>query len=181
MSDMNQNYDIDPRVLDDVRDERIRQMDKFGPTKNMPPDVWMLIAGEEYGETCGAALDVMRNGGTDEAVDQECIQLAAVMVAWREERYRGLSRSRGWSVAKPQIPLLILGREYGNLCRALHDATYEGAAPSDVDRALSQMADAISHWQGLRDRREWQVEPRPEHHYDEEDSSSGSGSSTSSP
>lgn len=171
---MNRNYDVDSRVLDDIRVERIRQMDKFGPLKHMPPDVWMLIAGEEYGETCGAVLDAMRNGGTEEAVDQESIQLTAIMVAWREERYRGLSPSKGWSVSKPEVPMLVVGREYGNVCRALHDATYEDADPADVDRALQQMADAIRHWQDLREKQEWQVVPKSEHHYEAADSDAGS-------
>lgn len=160
-------YNIDEKVIDDIRAERVRQMDAFGPTKHMPPDVWMMIAGEEYGETCVAVLDAMRNGGEEKAVDQEATQLTSVMVAWREERYRGLSPSKGWSVSKPEVPMLVVGREFGNVCRALHDATYEGADPAGVDAALRNLEDAVRHWIDLRESQEWSVVPKFERHYDE--------------
>ena len=50
-----------------------------------------MIAGEEFGEICRAAHDAMFQRSSGEHMDQEIVQLIAVLVAWREERMQGRS------------------------------------------------------------------------------------------
>lgn len=64
--------------LRDIVDERIAQDYAWGE-QNHPPDQWLTILGEEYGEVCRAVLD-------DDMVAyrKELIQVAAVAVAMIE-------------------------------------------------------------------------------------------------
>ena len=50
-----------------------------------------MIAGEELAEICRAAHDAIFEASPAEDMDQQTVQLIAVLVAWREERLRGHS------------------------------------------------------------------------------------------
>ena len=44
-------------VLDEVADERQRQDAQWGTGRHHPPELWLTVLGEEYGEACRAALE----------------------------------------------------------------------------------------------------------------------------
>lgn len=71
-------------VLIDVRAERDRQDRKWGE-QNHNLMVWLAVLGEEYGESCKAALDSRVGSKTGKAtladVRMELVQTAAVAVA----------------------------------------------------------------------------------------------------
>jgi hypothetical protein len=66
------------QVMSMMTAERKRQDEKWGE-QNHTNGVWALILGEEFGESCQAALDK-----SDKEVVQELIQVAAVCIAWIE-------------------------------------------------------------------------------------------------
>ena len=71
-------------ALKDVIDERKRQDDKWGE-QNHNPFIYLAILGEEYGETCQAALHA-RYGKPDDKdnlakLREEAVQTAAVALA----------------------------------------------------------------------------------------------------
>ena len=87
-------YQIDQRVLDAIVKERQRQIDKWGRYKDMPPPVWLMVLGEEFGEACAAAHDTLyddSNKGDEDHLEAELVQVAAVAIAWLEERKLGMS------------------------------------------------------------------------------------------
>ena len=84
-------YEIMPSLIQEVTAERVRQIDKWGPQKDASPETWLMIAGEEFGEICRAAHDAIFEGSPADDMDQEIVQLIAVLVAWREERLQGYS------------------------------------------------------------------------------------------
>ena len=84
-------YEIMPTLIQEVSAERVRQIEKWGSKKDAPPETWLMIAGEEFGEICRAAHDALFQGSSAENMDQEIVQLIAVLVAWREERLQGYS------------------------------------------------------------------------------------------
>ena len=53
------------RILEDIVAERGRQELKWGTRYELPPGEWSLILGEEVGEVCEAALEVMYPGVND--------------------------------------------------------------------------------------------------------------------
>lgn len=59
----------------DVFEERVRQDVKWGE-QNHSPEKWMLIIGEEYGETCKEILE-----GDPKKYRQELVQLTASCLA----------------------------------------------------------------------------------------------------
>src|SRR5258708_56706 len=76
-------------VLWDVVAERRRQDEKFGllPPSILPgKDEWRKLAvlGEEVGEVARAMLETDLGNDTQEHVEEELIQVAAVAVAWVE-------------------------------------------------------------------------------------------------
>ena len=85
------DYEIMPSLIEEVTAERVRQIEKWGSVKDSSPETWLMIAGEEFGEICRAAHDAMFQGSSGEHMDQEIVQLIAVLVAWREERMQGHS------------------------------------------------------------------------------------------
>ena len=92
-----ESYQIDQRVMDAIATERQRQIDKWGRYKDMPPPTWLMILGEEFGEACAAAHDTLYDvaGKADEDhLDAELVQVAAVAIAWLEERRLGMSMCR---------------------------------------------------------------------------------------
>ena len=73
-------------VFYEIKEERTLQDKKWGE-QNHPPYKWMAILGEEYGETCKAALE-----GNIEGYRAELIQAAAVCVAAIESLDRDIKR-----------------------------------------------------------------------------------------
>ena len=78
-----------PHAIYRVRDERLRQDEKWGE-QNHSPEVWIRILGEEFGEVCAAANE-------SELVDykHELIQVAAVAVAAVESLERQVRQGLG--------------------------------------------------------------------------------------
>ena len=78
-------------VLDEVRLERVRQDEKWGPQNHNPAE-WLMVLGEEVGEANKAALEARFAGefyASDKpsgliAYREELIQVAAVAVAMIE-------------------------------------------------------------------------------------------------
>jgi NTP pyrophosphatase (non-canonical NTP hydrolase) len=64
-----------------VREERVRQYNKFG-NQHMTPSQWLVVLGEEYGELCKAVCD----GDYQNSLD-ELIQVAAVCANIYEQNY----------------------------------------------------------------------------------------------
>ena len=77
---------IQLRAMEDVLVERRRQDCKWGVQRH-PPEWWLVILGEEYGEACQAALADMftKNRRTGEKRSgeyrKELVQVAAVALA----------------------------------------------------------------------------------------------------
>ena len=44
-------------ILEDVYQERQRQDSQWGTARDHPPELWLTVLGEEYGEACRAALE----------------------------------------------------------------------------------------------------------------------------
>ena len=68
---------MNDRVLQDIHKERDRQDRKWGE-QNHNPFVWLAILGEEYGESCKAALE---SSVDDSIYRKELIEVAAVAIA----------------------------------------------------------------------------------------------------
>ena len=62
-------------ILQEIRDERKRQDDKWGSQRHLPPYTWMTILMEEVGESAQAALEENPN------YEVELVQVATVAVA----------------------------------------------------------------------------------------------------
>lgn len=79
-------------ALDKVLGERVKQDRKWG-VQDHNDDKWYRILGEEFGEI-GHALNELDYGTskpndmTEEELEDEIIQTAAVCVAWLESRWR---------------------------------------------------------------------------------------------
>jgi NTP pyrophosphatase (non-canonical NTP hydrolase) len=75
-------------MLQRVRDERQRQIAKFGDQRQNDNMEWTAILAEEMGEAAKAALDSRpgtRTGyATEDELQNELIQTAAVAIAWAE-------------------------------------------------------------------------------------------------
>lgn len=70
-------------VLEEVREERVRQDAKWGQQDHHPTE-WLSILGEEFGEVCKAVCEAhfkYENGETWENYREELIQVAAVAVS----------------------------------------------------------------------------------------------------
>lgn len=82
------------KVFDEVFDERIRQHKKWGEQNHKPPE-WLMILGEEVGETNKAALETFfsyREADRDYSeYRKELVQVAAVAVAMIESLDRARS------------------------------------------------------------------------------------------
>ena len=78
-------------LLESIHKARQRQIDKWGRYKDMPPQTWLMILGEEFGEACSAAHDTIYGGKHDGELEAELIQVAAVAIAWLEEMQLGMS------------------------------------------------------------------------------------------
>lgn len=78
----------DTRALVDVLTERDRQDAKWGE-QNHDPFLYLTVLGEEYGETCQAALDARFKAASLEKLREEAVQTAAVALAIVECLDRG--------------------------------------------------------------------------------------------
>lgn len=77
-------------IIKAVKDERKRQIDKWGSQRDRPLFYWMSVLGEEYGEVCQAALQSdgrWETGATNEDVKEELVQVMAVCAAILEEYF----------------------------------------------------------------------------------------------
>lgn len=70
----------DTPALASVLAERIRQEKKWGP-QNHDPFTYLTILGEEFGETCEAALHSKFGGPKASGSREEAVQTAAVALA----------------------------------------------------------------------------------------------------
>lgn len=78
MSDYDDGLELMRRrrsIANAVLAENIRQDKKWGEERDLDPEIWMTILGEEFGETCQAALQ------HDPNYRYELIQVAAVAIA----------------------------------------------------------------------------------------------------
>jgi NTP pyrophosphatase (non-canonical NTP hydrolase) len=80
-------------ALQSVLDERKRQDAKWGQ-QNHDPFLYLTILGEEYGETCQAALEARFGSGSLDHLREEAVQTAAVALAIIECLDR---KQWGWS------------------------------------------------------------------------------------
>ena len=68
-------------IFEKIRAERQRQIDKWGDDRNLDPFVWIAILSEELGE---ASQEVLKHNSQDK-LEAEIVQIAAVAVAWLED------------------------------------------------------------------------------------------------
>ena len=82
------------RIFNRISEERAKQDTKWGE-RNHNDYMWLTILAEEMGEAAQAALRPLDDNeaisGTNELLDDEIIQCAAVAVAWLECRNRNRS------------------------------------------------------------------------------------------
>ena len=92
------------KILNEVRQERKRQDEKWGEQNHNPAD-WLMILSEEVGEASKAALEakfVHDDGGL--RYRKELIQVAAVAVAMVESLDRGNFWLNGWTCPAKEKP-----------------------------------------------------------------------------
>lgn len=81
-----------PDVMRDVREERIRQIEKFGQDNPLVtgPDAYRLaILSEEHGEVAREVCEAILGNDVDRAdLYKELIQVAAVSSSWAEQMLR---------------------------------------------------------------------------------------------
>lgn len=80
---MNLHQPLLTTALASVLEERSRQDAKWGE-QNHDPFTYLVVAGEEYGELCQAALHARFGGHAAEKLREEAVQLAAVALAMVE-------------------------------------------------------------------------------------------------
>ena len=88
-SDFTDRTAIRNKVLTDVVDERVRQMDLFG-NDNHGHGVWLALLGRKVGSISDCVLNYKVNrdkgfDGTPTDLVKEITQLMAVLSAWREQ------------------------------------------------------------------------------------------------
>lgn len=88
---------IQETIFEEVRQERLRQDDKFGSQpRNLKPEVYLAVLTEEIGEVARAIID-----GDSENYRVELIQIAAVCIAAIEEFDKGKALNEIITVCKP--------------------------------------------------------------------------------
>lgn len=73
---------IDKTIIEEIEQERVRQLEKFGNQSHKTFFAWCVILGEEFGEICKGVLQM--RGLT--YIRKEVIQLATVCIAMLEEK-----------------------------------------------------------------------------------------------
>ena len=71
------------KIFDEIKNERVRQEEKWGEQNHQPPE-WLMILGEEVGEVNKAALEAIFSNTRLTGYREELIQVAAVAVAMIE-------------------------------------------------------------------------------------------------
>lgn len=89
------------KVLEEVKEERARQDEKWGEQNHHPAE-WLMILGEEVGEANKAALEAHFNGVCYSDYRKELVQVAAVAVAMIECLDRSLRDQRTCRVRQPR-------------------------------------------------------------------------------
>ena len=80
------NQELQTKILEKIVDERIRQINKWGPQYH-DDSTWSMILMEEVGEVAKSIVDSMQKGDRENnlvELKKEIIQVAAVAVAWLE-------------------------------------------------------------------------------------------------
>lgn len=80
---------IDP-LLREVKKERERQLEKWGPQHN-PPEIWFAILGEEFGEVGKEIAEGRIKPFDKDAYRTECIQTAAVALRMVQDLDDGIA------------------------------------------------------------------------------------------
>lgn len=75
-------------ILQAIREERVRQDEKFGSQRTHTPEKWLTILVEEVGEVAEAIL-----GEEDKNYPVELVQVAAVAVVALESYYAQLEEA----------------------------------------------------------------------------------------
>jgi len=70
-------------VFEEIRQERLRQFEKWGKQTHSDP-LWFLILAEEVGEVAQAILHSIFGGAAAGTTRTELIHVAAVAVQWLE-------------------------------------------------------------------------------------------------
>jgi len=73
----NEKISIQLAVIEDVLGERNKQDIKWG-VQNHTPLKWLVILGEEYGESCKAILEADTTAYREELVQTAAVALAAI-------------------------------------------------------------------------------------------------------
>ena len=81
-------------VLEDVRQERVRAIEKWGRWKSMPPQDWLMVLVEEVGEF-GDALET--DPPDPQHTTAEADQIIAVCISWREQQEHDHDPMSGWT------------------------------------------------------------------------------------
>ena len=81
-------------VLEDVRQERVRTIEKWGRWKSMPPQDWLMVLVEEVGEF-GDALEA--DPPDPQHTTAEADQIIAVCISWREQQEHDNDPMSGWT------------------------------------------------------------------------------------
>ncbi len=85
-------------IIQEIRDERQRQDEKYGADRDMNPFFWLAVLECEAGEACGGALTAAGYKDTPEGwanYREEMIQVGAVALA-AVESFDRYSVQQGW-------------------------------------------------------------------------------------
>ena len=81
-------------VLESIRQERIRAIEKWGRWKSMQPQDWLMVLVEEVGEF-GDALEA--DPPDPQHTIAEADQIIAVCISWREQQEHDHDPMSGWT------------------------------------------------------------------------------------
>ena len=76
------------KILQEIVTERNLQDDKWGENRNLYPERWLAILGEEVGECCKASLEEDPYGLRGELLQVAAVAIAAIENYDREGRWR---------------------------------------------------------------------------------------------
>lgn len=68
-------------IFEFIRAELVYQDKKWGSNRILPPEKWITILGEEFGEVCRAALEQDKSGYVSELVDVAATAISAIQSA----------------------------------------------------------------------------------------------------
>lgn len=73
-------------ILKLIQDELMHQNQKWGANRILPPQLWLAILGEEFGEVCKACLEHDAIGYKAELIDVAASAIAALQSLLLEEK-----------------------------------------------------------------------------------------------